>query len=172
VWEQHVTKEDARMDEEEAEMNAYFTARREAAGTESQPIPVSSQSTTDTSNCTPLPGLVSVLTGMFMKYDKKGKLSFASAAEQVSTTGPPPSNRPHQPHPQSLKTTLKCMTTEQMQGAKCTWALIADHALRAFGVTLSSKMRKAQLIVAYNQAADKAKTDPNCLCPVPNTNPS
>jgi hypothetical protein len=121
----------------------------------------------------PLLGLVSVPTGMFMKYDKKGKLSFAGAAKQVTTTGPPPSKRPHQPHPQSFKTTLKCMTTEQMQGPKCTWALIVEHALRAFGVTLSSKMRKAQLIVAYNQAADKAKADPNCPCPPAlNTNPS
>jgi hypothetical protein len=171
AYQQQAAEEDARMDKEEAEMQAYFTARQAATGTESQPIPVPSQSTTDSSNHTPRPGLESVPTGMFMKYNKKGKLSFTSAAKQVSTTGPPPSNRPHQPHPQSFKTTLKRMTTEQMQGAKCTWALIADHALHAFRVTLSSKMRKAQLIVAYNQAADKAKADPNCPCPIPSTNP-
>jgi hypothetical protein len=108
-----------------------------------------------------------------MNLCDEGNLSFAGAAKKVATTGPPPSNRPHQPHPQSFKTTLKRMTTEQMQGPKCTRALIAEHALCAFGVKLSSKMRKAQLIVAYNQAADKAKADPNCPCPPPpNPNPS
>ena len=50
-----------------------------------------------------------------------------------------------------------------MQGAKCTRAMIAEHALRAFGVTLSAKMRKTQLIIAYNQAADKA-LQAECPC--------
>jgi hypothetical protein len=63
------------------------------------------------------------------------------------------------------------MSTEQMQGVKCTRAMIADHALCTFGVTLSSKMRKAQLIVTYNQVADKTKADPNCPCLTPTTPP-
>jgi hypothetical protein len=184
AWEQlQANEEDEHMpddNDDEAELarkaEFYDTEAAKAAsfdyntiGMASHPIPVSSRSTTRE----PLPGLVSVPTGMFMKYDKKGKLSFAGVAKQVATTGPPPSTRPHQPHPQSLKTTLKRMTTEQMQGPKCTQALIVDHALRAFGVQLSSKMRKAQLIITYNQAADKAKADPNCPCPPAlNSNPS
>jgi hypothetical protein len=103
---------------------------------------------------------------MFQKFDKQGNLSFAATTKQVPTTGLPPSTKPSPPHPQSFKAKPKRMTTEQMQGAKCTRAMIAEHALRAFGIKLSPKMRKTQLIVAYNQAADEAVTSASdCPCP-------
>ena len=166
AWQQmQDMEEEERLNEEDCEVDAYFARKKAepaaATGTESQPIPVPSQSTTTR---TPIPGLVSIPTGMFQKFDKQGNLSYAAASKQVPTTGLPPPAKPSQPHPLSFKTRTKRMTTEQMQGAKCTRAMIAEHALRAFGVKLSPKMRKAQLIAAYNQAADKTSNS-DCPCP-------
>jgi hypothetical protein len=167
AWQQmQDEREDLRLDEEDCAADEYFTRKKAelaALGSESQPTLIPSQpSTTRTS----IPGLVSVPTGMFQKFDKQGNLSFASVTKQVPTTGLPPSTKPSPPHPRSFKAKPKRMTTEQMQGAKCTHAMIAEHALRAFGIKLSPKMRKTQLIVAYNQAADKAVTSASdCPCP-------
>jgi hypothetical protein len=134
------------MDEEYKEDMATFARANVTKST--NPIPIPSQSNTRT----PLPRLVSIPIGMFMKYDKKGQLSFANVAKTIPTAGPPPAKpKLHQPTPQTQ--TMAILTCEELCKPQTTIAKIQANMKVMLGVELPAQLSKAATITKYMQVA-------------------
>jgi hypothetical protein len=94
--------------------------------------------------------------------------TFASAATSApkagsvwTVVGKKPNTRPRMPAPATAApSTKQPLSIETLSARRTTKTAIIDHGFATFGIRLSDKMRKPQLIVAYQQLAANPKLNP------------